>query len=223
VDTAVIYLLPIGPDRFALYAEPHDDSADDAGFWRAQTRRLHSRWRDAVREARNQEKRDATWLGRARDWTVRRAADAMAEQRALWALRRASSALLVYPADLSEAQAAAVRDRLLGRARAHHVRWLVVDAVVLTASGVLVIVPGPNVIAYYFAFRVAGHLLSWRGARRALQTTVWRVRDEPALAELRRLAAMPRDVRAPRLDAIAAALNLPRLAAFFDRTAAAAR
>jgi hypothetical protein len=223
VDNAVIYLLPIGPERFALYAEPHDDGADAGGFWRAQMRRLHGRWRDAVRQARNDLKGDATWLGRARDWTVRRTADAMAEQRALWTLRRAASAHLVYPADLSEAQAAGARDRLLARARAHHARWLVVDAVVLVASGVLVIVPGPNVIAYYFAFRVVGHFLSWRGARRALQATAWRLRDEPALAELRRLAALPRDARAPRLDAIAAALNLPRLAAFFDRTAAPAR
>ncbi|PYR44146.1 MAG: hypothetical protein DMF93_01120 [Acidobacteria bacterium] len=223
MDNTVIYLLPIGSDRFALYAEAHDDGADASGFWRAQTRRLYGRWRDAVREARNEQKGDATWLGRARDWTVRRTADAMAEQRALWTLRRAVAPLLVYPADLSEAQAAGVRDRLLARARAHHARWLVVDALTLAASGVLVIVPGPNVIAYYFAFRVAGHFLSWRGARRALQATAWRLRDEPALAELRRLAALPRDARAPRLDAIAAALKLPRLADFFDRTAAPAR
>ena len=225
MDNAVIYLLPVGRGRFELYAEPLDEGAggEPDGLWRRHAHRLHTRWRDAVRDARNERTADATIFAHARDWTVRRTADAMAEQRALWTLRRAVAPLLVYPADLSEAEAAGVRDRLLARARAHHARWLVVDALTLAASGVLVIVPGPNVIAYYFAFRVAGHFLSWRGARRALQATAWRLRDEPALAELRRLAALPRDARAPRLDAIAAALKLPRLADFFDRTAAPAR
>ena len=225
MDNAVIYLLPLGPGRFALYAEPRDEGtgAEPDGFWRARARRLSSRWHNAVHDARHQSKDETTFLGRARDWTVRRTADAIAEQRALWTLRRSRAAVLVHSPDLSTADAAAIRDRLLARARTHHARWLVVDAVVLVASGVFMLVPGPNVIAYYFAFRVVGHFLSWRGARRALQGTTWRLEAEPALAELGRLAALPREARAPRLDAIAAALKLPRLAAFFDRTAAPAR
>jgi len=225
VDTAVIYLLPLGKGRFELYAEPRDEGAgaEPAGFWRARTQRLFSRWRDTVHHARNQPTGETTFLGRARDWTVRRTADAIAEQRALWTLRRSTGAVLVHSPDLSAADASAVRDRLLVRARTHHVSWLVVDAVLFVASGVFMLVPGPNLIAYYFAFRVVGHLLSWRGARRALQSLTWRLDEEPALAELGRLAALPREARAPRLDAIAAALKLPRLAAFFDRAAAPAR
>jgi hypothetical protein len=95
----------------------------------------------------------------------------------------------------------------------------VIDAVLLGVSGVFVIVPGPNALAYYFAFRVVAHYLSWRGARQARVRTAWRLSAEPALADLGRLAALPREARASRVDAIAAALNLPRLAAFFDRTA----
>ena len=225
MDNAVIYLLPLGPSRFELYSESRDDGtgAEPDGFWRARTRRFLTRWRDAVRDARHQSTAETTFLGRARDWTVRRTADAIAEQRALWTLRRCRAAVLVHSPDLPPADAAAIRDRLLARARTHHARWLVADAVVLVASGVFMLVPGPNVIAYYFAFRVGGHFLSWRGARRALQGTTWRLEAEPALAELGRLAALPREARAPRLDAIAAALKLPRLAAFFDRTAAPAR
>ena len=34
-------------------------------------------------------------------------------------------------------------------------------------SGLLFLVPGPNVIAYYFAFRMVGHYFSLRGARKA--------------------------------------------------------
>ena len=72
-------------------------------------------------------------------------------------------------------------------------------------------------------FRVVGHYLSWRGARQALDAITWTNRPEPALAELGRLAALPRDARASRVEAIADALNLPRLAAFFDRTAVPVR
>jgi hypothetical protein len=84
-------------------------------------------------------------------------------------------------------------------------------------------VPGPNVLAYYFLFRVVGHYLSWRGARQALEAITWSNLPEPALAELGRLAALPRDARQSRVQAIAEALNLPRLAAFFDRTAVPVR
>jgi len=91
------------------------------------------------------------------------------------------------------------------------------------ASGLLVLVPGPNVFAYYFGFRAIGHYLSWRGARQAMDVTSWSVRAEPALDELAALAGEPRDERAPRVEAIAAALKLPRLAAFFDRAAVPAR
>jgi len=86
-----------------------------------------------------------------------------------------------------------------------------------------VLIPGPNILAYYFAFRVVGHYLSWRGARQAIDATAWRLTPEPALAELGGLAHMARAARAPRVAAIAAELNLPRLAAFFDRTAVPAR
>jgi len=103
--------------------------------------------------------------------------------------------------------------------------WLaltLVGALALVVSGVLVVIPGPNLIAYYFAFRVIGHYFSWRGTRRAA-LAAWDLRSEPALAELGGLADLPREARASRVDAIAARLHLPSLAAFFDRTAVSAR
>ena len=128
----------------------------------------------------------------------------------------------MHPSDLSTAQAAAERDRILASARKHHSRWLAFDLVAFVISGLLVLVPGPNLIAYYFAFRVIGHYLSWLGARHAMRAS-WELRAEPALAELGRLADLPRDARATRVHAIAAGLNLPSLADFFDRTAVPAR
>jgi hypothetical protein len=221
---AVIYLVPIGARRFELYSEPPDGghpSAPPSGFWHRLSYRLHERWHDAVRTARRVESKATVWT-RTRDWTVRRTAEAIAEQRTLWALRHCTSAALVHPSDLSPSQAAAERDRMLAAARTYHARWLAFDLAAFVASGLLVLLPGPNLIAYYFLFRLIGHFLSWRGARQAMQAA-WDLRDEPALAELGRLADLPRDVRASQVDAIAAGLNLPSLAAFFDRTAVPAR
>src|SRR5262249_17932852 len=143
---------------------------------------------------------------RMRDWAVRKTAEAIAEQRTLWTLRHSGRPSLVHPSDLSSADAAAERDRILTAARRHHSRRLAFGLVAFAISGLLAPVPGPNLIAYYFAFRVIGHYLSWLGARRATLAT-WTLHAEPALVELGRLADLPRDARASRVDAIAAGLN----------------
>jgi len=224
VSDVILYLVPVGSGRFELYSEaPPDGDADPGresdGFWKRLARRAHAGWREAVNSARHADP-DGGLFTRARNAAVCKAAEAIAEQRTLWALRHGRDAELVHPSDLGAADAGAIRDRMINQARAHHLRWLVIDAGLLTVSGVFVIVPGPNVIAYYFAFRVVGHYFSWQGARRALNETRWRLRAEPALVELGRLAHLPRAARESRVVAIAADLNLPRLAAFFDRTAA---
>jgi hypothetical protein len=224
VNSPIIYLVPIGSGRFELYSEPPADTDVEPGrgageYWRDLVHRMNTRWRDAVRSARHTEP-NAGFFTRARNAAICRTAEAIAEQRTLWTLRHGWDAELVHPSDLSEQDAAAIRDRILARAGTHHLRWLFVDGVFLLASGVFVVVPGPNVLAYYFVFRVGGHYFSWRGARQALQATKWRLRTEPALEELGRLAHLPRDTRASRVHAIASDLKLPRLAAFFDRTAA---
>ena len=105
------------------------------------------------------------------------------------------------------------------RARSHHLRWLAVDGALFVVSGVLALVPGPNLIAYYFAFRVVGHLQSWRGARQGMDRITWDFETDASLTELVSLVDVPRDARAPRVEAIAERLNLPHLAAFFDRVA----
>jgi hypothetical protein len=222
VDDAVVYLVPLGRDRYELYSEPPDDGVDEAapnaGFVRRRAERLRDRWRATVHAARHGQPARGR-MARVRDWTVCRIADTVAEQRTLWSMRSLTAAEFRYPSDLSETSAAALRRRLLSSARRYHGIWLVVDALLFVVSGLLVLVPGPNLLAYYFGFRLAGHVLSWRGARQGLDRVAWRPASEPALAELATLVNEPIDARAPRVEAIASRLNLPRLAAFFDRTA----
>jgi hypothetical protein len=98
-------------------------------------------------------------------------------------------------------------------------RWLLIDLVLFVASAPFALVPGPNILAYYLAFRLVGHIQSWRGARQGMERVTWSFEPDAGLAELQRLVDVPRAERAPRVEAIAAELKLPRLSAFFDRVA----
>jgi hypothetical protein len=231
VADAAVYLVPIGSGRFELYTEPADDFAPGAaphppdGAWRRTVHRLHERWRRAAHEAAPAARAGDRGgrAARARDWLIRRVAESIAEQRTLWSLRAVTAASFVYPSSLPAASAAAARERLLAQARRHHGRWLLFNTAGVAVTAVLVLLPGPNVIGYYFLFRVVGHYLSWRGARQGLDRVAWRGVVEPALTALGALAPLPRGERQERVASIADGLRLPRLAAFFDRVAGTAR
>jgi hypothetical protein len=215
------FFVPVGRGRFELYSEAAEDRSmtdgrRDGGFggW------LHdvgARWHGIVESARKG--RPRTRLRRWRDAIVCRLAETIAEQRTLWALRSPTAATLRFPATIDASQARAALMVSLADARRHHLRWFLIDLVLFAVSGVFFLVPGPNLIAYYFAFRFIGHLQSWRGARNGMQFVDWTFVPDHDLAELASLVDVPRDARAPSVAAIAARLNLGRLSAFFDRVA----
>ena len=69
----------------------------------------------------------------------------------------------------------------LARDLKKHRRWLAIDSVLMVLFGVVLFaVPGPNIVGYYFAFRVVGHYLSFRGARQGLNAVSWTPRAERA-------------------------------------------
>lgn len=218
----MVYLLPTGRDRFELYSEPPDDEAESSarpeGRFRRWAHTASVRWRLLVDAARS-----GTSTGRFARWRDRlvcRLAETIAEQRTLWALAKEPSATLVFPSSMQPSAARAALDRALAAARRHHGIWLGIDLPIFIVSAVLAPVPGPNVIAYYLAFRVVGHLLSWRGARHAVKGVAWTLQSDASLAELASLVDLPREQRAARVHAIAKQLNLRRLSAFFQRVAA---
>jgi hypothetical protein len=215
----MVYLVPVGRDRFELYSETvgHPSAhVDGSGFWARQTNRVRETWREWVRLARNP-RTDAGWISGWRDKLVRRAAETMSEQRTLWALRQTVEATLVYPVSIEQPRATLVNS--LERARRFHGRWMCLDALAFAAAGLLALVPGPNIVAYYFALRLVGHVLCWRGARQGIESTTWSWQPDAALAELESLVDVPRASRAARVQAIAETLKLRRLAAFFERAA----
>jgi hypothetical protein len=192
-DSLVVYLIPLAGGRFELDSEPPDEGRAMAGaqdgVWRERLRSLEAKWNAAVAAA--ERKGASGWFALLRDRAIRSTAESIDEQRTLWRLRQAVDATLIYPADVDEAAALDQSRGLLAHARRHHAWWLAIDGLALIVSGSLAIIPGPNLIAYYFALRVVGHLLSWRGAHRGLGAVSWRARPGRSGDDPRVILARP--------------------------------
>jgi hypothetical protein len=74
-------------------------------------------------------------------------------------------------------------------------------------------------VGYYFAFRVVGHYLSFRGASQGLTAVSWRNEPSAPLTELRRVLTLDPVSRESRLHAVAETLRLEHLVSFFERIA----
>ena len=220
-----VYLVPFGRERYELYCEVPDEPEDSveessAGFVTRMKQRFSAFLAEAERERhRGSAEEHRGRLARAKARTLRYVAETIAEQRLLWHLRRQDSACLFFPDDLDEARAMTLLRRQLGRDFEKHRFWLIVDSLGFIASGALVLLPGPNVVAYYFAFRMVGHYLSLRGARQGLDAVKWTSERSAPLSELRRAITLDRDERERRVHDVATALQLEHLVKFFERAA----
>ena len=223
-----VFLVPVASDRYELYCEEPDDPQEpDPEQPRGFFRRMAHRVREALAEAERERHRDdshpadthSSFFGRMKARTLRWAATWIAEQRLLWQMRGKDAALLLYPDDITEAQARELLRRSMQADWERHRFWLAIDSLGLVGSAALILFPGPNFIGYYFLVRTVGHYLSLRGARQALAVVNWSVQPKPELTELRALAGQSVEARDDRVRAIAESLGLERLAKFFQRSA----
>jgi hypothetical protein len=221
-----VYLVPVGSDRYELYCEVADESDDPTdpppqGIVRRVVHRFQQMIREAERERRHGGATPVPpgWISRVRARTMRWVAESIAEQRLLWHLRSQQAACLYHPDDLDEQPAEGLLRRQLARDFDRHRFWFVVDLIGFVLSGLLTLIPGPNLLAYYFAFRLVGHYLSMRGARRGLNVVAWTYCASEPLTELRQVLALEPTVRAGRVRVVADTLRLEHLVSFFQRTA----
>jgi hypothetical protein len=222
-----VFVIPLGRERYELYCEQPvelDGYADtpSPGF----VSRLLQRFSALLRAAEERQQRRTgapdepkSWVGRIQDkflaWMVER----VAEQRLLWNLRGKTSAVAVHPQDMEFDQVMVLIRRGLQSDYERHRMWLVIDSIGLLASLALTLIPGPNVIGFYFTFRVGGHFLSMRGAAQGLRKVRWTGRPCPPLGELRDIVGMEPHARDERIQDIAARLRLQHLSTFFERMA----
>jgi hypothetical protein len=225
--TLDVFLVPVGGSRHELYCEStHDDPiagpappTESASWWQRQIARFRATLAEAEEERlrRNRGEADPARGGLWRA-VMRRIAETIAEQRLLWQLRKQGDARLMHPDRISSDRAVELMRAALSKDLAKHRRWCVIDALLTAVLGPLFfVVPGPNIVSWFFFFRAIGHYLALRGATHGLNVTAWQTQASPDLTALGEALRLPRDERRPRLDAIAAALGLEHLTGFVER------
>jgi hypothetical protein len=223
-----VFVIPVGTTRYELYCEvadvaPAEQEPPPAGIF-GQLRHKFTVMLKAAEERQHRrragEELEAKGLmGRVQDRCMAWVVERIAEQRLLWQLRRQTAAVAIYPDDLTFEQAMTLIRRILQRDYERHKVWLVVDSVALALSTLLVVLPGPNVVGYYYAFRVVGHWLSMRGATQGLERVTWSDSPSSELTILRRVATLEPGEREHEVTAVAERLRLQHLITFFDRVA----
>ncbi len=214
-----VYLIPVGADRYELYCEHVADEASLNAEAPAGTGRIAAmlhRFKAAVARVEQEQQSGVAapveegrgWQERLRRRSLRWIAEKVAEQRLLWRIRKESDVALFHPDDVTGERALTRARAMIKREADRHLKWTIIDGVLFCASGIIMLLPGPNPLAYYFGFRFVGHFLSRRGAKHALNDVHWRCQASAELTLLRR--AVPLD---------APDLHLQHLARFFERTA----
>lgn len=223
-----VFVVPVGPEKYELYCETSPEGeATPEPQQEGLLGKLRNRFSAMLKAAEERQHRhpasDAEqprgWAGRLQERTLAWVAERIAEQRLLWNLRKQTTAVAVHPQDMTFEQVMVLIRRTLQRDYERHRLWLAVDTIGLILSGLLMLVPGPNLLAYYFAFRVVGHWLSMRGAAQGLRQVTWTGRPCPPLSELREVVHLEPGVRDARIHDVAARLRLQHLSTFFERVA----
>jgi len=223
-----VYLIPVGLDRYELYCEDHGDSEAMVGDVQPTGRfaALYQKFRAALAQVEEERQSGVarvhegprTWTERMKDRAMCWLAEKIAEQRLLWRLRKETEVKLFHPDDMSGEEAMTkVRANLQSEAN-RHLKWTIIDAVLFALSGIVALVPGPNVLAYYFGFRLVGHYLSRRGAKNGLDNVLWSQCQSAQLTRLRQAIALVPHEREQQVHEVASELRLEHLATFFERT-----
>ena len=88
-----------------------------------------------------------------------------------------------HPSAMSEAQARSVYDRLIQAAIEKHGKWMIANAAAVPVSVPLSLIPGPNLLLCYLAWRSVSHYQSRKAGQRATALPIDFV-PETVLSEL---------------------------------------
>jgi hypothetical protein len=231
-----VYLLPVMPappgaePPFELYCEPPPDlepepgTAAKPGFFGRMVLRFKQALAEGEAEQRRQEdgqpdEAPKDFGGRVGRFVKRKLAAAVAEQRVLWHLRNVTAARLHHPVTITSPRAVEIATAEFKKDLSKHRLWCIIDGVIFIATGLVAIVPGPNLLAYYFIFRSVGHFFAYRGARNGMEASLWTGVPSAPLADLQEALSLDPGRRAQRIETIARSLGLERLSVFMRRVA----
>jgi hypothetical protein len=177
-DRAVkVYLLSIDNRRFFFYADEseaarrEDNAAESpgtpsSGLWG----RLHDRFHSLKSTLEHSESRVATWTRRTWDWLH---TWAHPDESMLARLRSTRHIDLHHPASRSVGEVRALWGDYLTHRWWRHLLWLALNSVIAPFTVLFALLPGPNLIGYWFAYRAIHHALIVWGIRRARRGRIW--------------------------------------------------
>jgi K+-H+ exchange-related protein len=172
-----VFLVPAGAGRYELYCRTRREPPAGPGKRRTLRARAMAAFSRVVAEgeaARQSESAPgAAQHSRLRRFITGRIAEAVAEQRLLWYIRNETAVELVHPDDLSDNRALEIVRAELQHDHDRHTRWTIIDGLLTIVAAPFALIPGPNLLGYYFLFRTVGHYLSVRGAKQGLNRITW--------------------------------------------------
>jgi hypothetical protein len=142
--------------------------------------------------------RIVAWLGRVfqggHAYYVKLEAKLAPTERVLKAIASATHFTVYHSSTTGDAAARRDFQTKLGRERAKHLFWFVIDLTISGASLVLAFIPGPNVVGYYPFLRSLSHYRAFIGSFRGLRS------KEVDFKYLPELGALEENLRAPTFD-----------------------
>lgn len=156
-----VYLLPTKRGRYRLLS-PELEERQAAGAGGSEVSPPEG---DVSAEGSSEEAEGPGLVRRGLRWIRSRGG---ATERVLRELRLPAEVEVVHPAGLPGHAARRVYRERVEEAVRHHLRWLVVDGVLLPVGVLFSIIPGPNLLLPYLAWRTLSHWRGQSGASRAL-------------------------------------------------------
>lgn len=141
-----IYLLPRKRGRYMLFS-PEFQEPDEAGQAPGKQRMLWRRLKAGYKAITEKRRRSEAILINA---------------------AKTGRITLHYPENFSAGEANEIFDKLLAAQIKKHKRWLMVNGALLPLSVLFSIVPGPNLLLAYLAWRTLAHYRGKKGGEKAL-------------------------------------------------------
>ena len=161
-----IYLLYLSNGRQIFYSEGLEEVAEDPTAvapqgLRDKLERKYKEWQTTLGKA---ESGISLRVRRMWEWLHERTPQ---DELLFRDLRSATAVELHHPTTMTNTQALAAWVNYLRRRRRYHLLWLTVDALIALLTVPLMVIPGPNIIGYPFAYRAICHALALLGIRNA--------------------------------------------------------
>lgn len=177
-----VYYLSSPDGKLFFYYDASEGATSQAGAGVAESTGLRG-WTERKWSSLQKAKDDpdggvARWVGRAWNWlhSFSHPDEAMLAQ-----FGSVDEVVVHYPASLPLPRVQKAWRRFLSSRSRSHVFWGVVNAIATPLGALLAILPGPNVVGFWFLYRAIYHYLAVRGIRRVRRRKVptrWRAEEK---------------------------------------------